>query len=456
MASIDHYTQSYSISDHKLFIQSLCSTLHALQMTTTHQIVSLKTSLAESRASLVLADQELSNLNDQIAGLYEDVGTLRSQLCGLQQELDRLIQHRKAEVEKIWEIVGEVRINNSGVTSMDEDETGSISSEDTHGKSIKIRALANSTRHSLALAAISIDFGGGVSTSSVGQSTTVAGDSVSNADGTRDSTVVARSHSISRAERASVLRSRISSPQTFSENDEESFLSASRASHEFSDQGSTSEMDRHALISAEMDKLRSVHLHLLSTITDYKKQITVVKDRNLKLVATLLDRERVRLWTADGQDEVISAIVGQHGHAHVPASSSGSNIALNASTSAIHASGSNNHISSSVGSVQVGEGVVSSLGAGVPSGVSGNVVCASTNGPSSSTMPGAKKGHHLSLTAAEDGIKLLRCQLERIRQCEMTRFTEMGVGLTMNYGLYPSGVAAGAGSLVTSSDGEQR
>ncbi|KAF9359189.1 hypothetical protein BGX34_008509 [Mortierella sp. NVP85] len=454
MASIDHYTQSYSISDHKLFIQSLCSTLYALQMTTTHQIVSLKTSLAESRASLVLADQELSNLNDQIAGLYDDVGTLRNQLCGLQQELDRLIQHRKAEVEKIWEIVGEVRINNSGVTSMDEDETGSISSEDTHGKSsIKSRALAKSTRHSLALAAISIDPGRDVSTSSVGLSTTVVGDSVSNADGTRDSTVVARSHSISRAERASVLRNRISSPQTLSENDEESFLSASRASHEFSDQGSTSELDRHALISAEMDKLRSVHLHLLSTITEYKKQITVVKDRNLKLVATLLDRERVRLWTADGQDEVISAIVGQHGHAHVAASSSGGNIALNASTSAIHASGSNNHISISVGTVQIGEGVVSSSGAGVPSGGSGNVVSVSTNGSSSGTMPGAKKGHHLSLTAAEDGIKLLRCQLERIRQCEMTRFTEMGVGLTMNYGLYPSGVAAGAGSLVTSSDG---
>ena len=50
---------------------------------------------------------------------------------------------------------------------------------------------------------------------------------------------------------------------------------------------------------------------------------------------------------------------------------------------------------------------------------------------------GTKKHHHLSLTAAEDGIKLLRCQLERIRQSEMTRFTEMGIGLTMNYpGLY--------------------
>ncbi|KAF9898695.1 hypothetical protein BX616_003711, partial [Lobosporangium transversale] len=50
--------------------------------------------------------------------------------------------------------------------------------------------------------------------------------------------------------------------------------------------------------------------------------------------------------------------------------------------------------------------------------------------------------HHMSLTAAEDGIKLLRCQLERIRQSEMTRFTEMGIGLTMSYsGLYPSSVS---------------
>ncbi|KAG0371793.1 hypothetical protein BGX24_001163 [Mortierella sp. AD032] len=72
---------------------------------------------------------------------------------------------------------------------------------------------------------------------------------------------------------------------------------------------------------------------------------------------------------------------------------------------------------------------------------------------------GTKKHHHLSLTAAEDGIKLLRCQLERIRQSEITRFTEMGVGLTMNYsGLYPGvggGTVGGVGGVggVAGADG---
>ncbi|KAF9185814.1 hypothetical protein BGZ50_002854 [Haplosporangium sp. Z 11] len=424
-ASIDHYTQSYSISDHKLFIQSLCSTLYALQMTTSHQIVSLKTSLAESRASLVLADQELSNLNDQIAGLYDEVGTLRNQLRGLQQELDRVIQHRKAEVEKVWQIVGEVKITGSSVNhSMDGDDQASVSSADTNQKdSIQSRALASSVRYSMALNGGEYILGDGAGTVANGSGS---------GDGDRDS-VVARSLSISRAERASVLR-QISSPPTLSENDEEYMSTApSRASHEFSDMASTggtlsSELDRHALISAEMDKLRSVHLHLLSTITEYKKQITVVKDRNLKLVATLLDRERVRLWTADGQDEVISAIVGQ------PGSSGNFNVSCSAGALAL----GDNLSSSSVTSATVGGSSCSANGS-----TSGSTLLG-VNGSSSTLNPGiaagTKKHHHLSLTAAEDGIKLLRCQLERIRQCEMTRFTEMGMGLSMTYsGLYPSG-----------------
>ncbi|KAG0267584.1 hypothetical protein BG011_002892 [Mortierella polycephala] len=426
-ASIDHYTQSYSISDHKLFIQSLCSTLYALQMTTSHQIVSLKTSLAESRASLVLADQELSNLNDQIAGLYDEVGTLRNQLRGLQQELDRVIQHRKAEVEKVWQIVGEVKITGSSINHpMDGDDQASVSSADTSQKdSIQSRALASSVRYSMAL-------NGGENILGDGAGTMMNGNGSGCGDGDRDS-VVARSLSISRAERASVLR-RISSPPTLSENDEEYMSTApSRTSHEFSDMGSTggtltSELDRHALISAEMDKLRSVHLHLLSTITEYKKQITVVKDRNLKLVATLLDRERVRLWTADGQDEVISAIVGQSG-------SSGN---FNASSSVGTLALGDNLLNCSTSSATFGGGGCNANGS-----TSGSSLL-SVSGSSSTLNPGiaagTKKHHHLSLTAAEDGIKLLRCQLERIRQCEITRFTEMGMGLSMAYsGLYPGG-----------------
>ncbi|KAF9094453.1 hypothetical protein BGX23_002116 [Mortierella sp. AD031] len=467
-ASIDHYTQSCSISDHKLFIQSLCSTLYALQMTTTHQIVSLKASLAESRASLVLADQELSNLNDQIAGLYDEVGTLRNQLRGLQQELDRLIQHRKAEVEKVWEIVGEVKITGGGLNRpLDDDDEGSVSSADTNRKSsIQSRALATSVRYSTALGGSGLGLeGNGDSTGTLvngidggvvnGGGNGGANDG-SKAGGDRDS-VVARSLSISRAERASVLR-QISSPPTLSENDEESFsIAPSRASHEYSDSGSMggSDLDRHALISAEMDKLRSVHLLLLSTIPEYKKQITVVKDRNLKLVATLLDRERVRLWTADGQDEVISAIVGQHGGGHNSHSqlTNGSSSSSAGTQTIYNTSGGS---SSTVGAVSMGESYVASSSGNNNSG--GGGLAGSSSNPG--IAAGAKKHHHLSLTAAEDGIKLLRCQLERIRQSEITRFTEMGVGLTMNYsGLYPGGVNGGGvaadGTLMPPSGGRK-
>ncbi|KAF9133431.1 hypothetical protein BGW39_009742 [Mortierella sp. 14UC] len=462
-ASIDHYTQSCSISDHKLFIQSLCSTLYALQMTTTHQIISLKTSLAESRASLVLADQELSNLNDQIAGLYDEVGTLRNQLRGLQQELDRLIQHRKAEVEKVWEIVGEVKITGGGMNKLvDDDDEGSVSSADTARKSsIQSRALATSSRYSTALGGAGLGQGdmNGDSTGTLVNSVNGGGvgggnggghETGSKTGGDRDS--VARSLSISRAERASVLR-RISSPPTLSENDEEFFSTPpSRASHEYSDRGSIggSELDRHALISAEMDKLRSVHLHLLSTITEYKKQITVVKDRNLKLVATLLDRERVRLWTADGQDEVISAIVGQHGAGH---NSHNNGTSPSVAQPAYSGSGSS---SNTVGAVSMGESFVAPPGSS--NNNNGTTGSLSSNNLNPGVAAGSKKHHHLSLTAAEDGIKLLRCQLERIRQSEITRFTEMGVGLTMNYsGLYPgvgtSGVGAGGVGRVMGADG---
>ncbi|KAG0345806.1 hypothetical protein BG004_003052 [Podila humilis] len=471
-ASIDYYTQSCSISDHKLFIQSLCSTLYALQMTTTHQIVSLKTSLAESRASLALADQELSNLNDQIAGLYDEVGTLRNQLRGLQQELDRLIQHRKAEVEKVWEIVGEVKITSGGALNrLDDDDECSVSSADTkelnRKSSIQSRALASSSRYTAAAAgqgtsATAATEGSGDSTTQVA-STTIPGEKTRDMTGESDS-IVARSLSISRAERASALR-RISSPQTLSENDEYTSGShpPSRTSHDFSDPGS--ELDRHALISAEMDKLRSVHLHLLSTITEYKKQISVVKDRNLKLVATLLDRERVRLWTADGQDEVISAIVGQHGGNNLH------NLGPHSTRHNVHNHqpyhrhqqqqqhnyhqhlGSTANASSSVGAISLGGDGSSTALTGSSSSLTGLGALGLSSSLNPGIASGAKKHHHLSLTAAEDGIKLLRCQLERIRQSEMTRFTEMGIGLTMNYASLYNPAGSGAPSVAESVTG---
>ncbi|KAF9976137.1 hypothetical protein BGZ73_009112 [Actinomortierella ambigua] len=339
--SIDYYTQSCSISDHKLFIQSLCSTLYALQMTTTHQITSLKSSLAESKASLVLADQELSNLNDQIAGLYDEVGTLRTMLRGLQQELDRLIQHRKAEVEKVWEIVGEVKITTGGVNRMgvDDDDEGSVTSTETASKELTRKtSIQSRIRETSSYLSLSNDAMGGNRSSAIEGGDGNLVDDLNGDVSAIDESRPNRSLSISRAERASVLR-RISSPPQVAETDEAGSAhhgspgrthgstngrgspssTGSRASHEFSDV--SSELDRHALISAEMEKLRNVHHHLLSTITEYKRRISVVKDRNLKLVATLLDRERVRLWTADGQDEIISAIVG-HGATSGPAAHS--------------------------------------------------------------------------------------------------------------------------------------
>ncbi|KAF8985043.1 hypothetical protein BGZ46_006175 [Entomortierella lignicola] len=413
-ASIDHYTQSYSISDHKLFIQSLCSTLYALQMTTTHQIVSLKASLAESRASLILADQELLNLNDHIAGLYDDVGVLRSQLRGLQEELERLIQLRKQEVEKVWEIVGAVNINENGTDrGTDEEDEGSVSSVEMSQRSppIKSKTLAVTPKYSAMNGGET--YGDSTAVNSTNSYINGATTEDSNGGGNRDS-VVARSISVSRAERASVLR-RVSSHAALSENDGESLCAPSRTSHDFSE---TSELDRHALTTAEMERLRSVHLLLLTTLTEYKKQITVVKDRNLKLVATLLDRERVRLWTADGQDEVISAIVGQN--CNTGGNGGRNNIAFSQSNIGSVFQEKENQSAANMNAN-------GSINASSPS---------STLAPG--IAPGAKKHHHLSLTAAEDGIKLLKCQLERIRQCEMTRFTEMGIGLTMSYaGQYP-------------------
>ncbi|KAG0224749.1 hypothetical protein BGW42_004886 [Actinomortierella wolfii] len=439
-ASIDYYTQSCSISDHKLFIQSLCSTLYALQMTTTHQITSLKTSLAESKASLVLADQELSNLNDQIAGLYDEVGTLRTMLRGLQQELDRLIQHRKAEVEKVWEIVGEVKITTGGGLNHDcdgdeDDEEGSVSSSDTTAKELtrktSIQSRIRETSSYLSNSNNSNRQIPGASSSA--DADAVVGEGLVLNDNATEGDQLNRSISISRAERASVLR-RISSPPQVGENDDEGSIAAgaggthhgslsggrdtpttvtSRVSHEFSDPGS--ELDRHALISAEMEKLRSVHLHLLSTITEYKRRISVVKDRNLKLVATLLDRERVRLWTADGQDEIISAIVG-HGATSGPANSTNA-VAVTTQATVIDSA------SNTVGGIHLSSSTPTASGSTTSSGT----LYPSNLNPG--LAAGSKKTHHMGLTAAEDGIKLLRCQLERIRQCEMARFTDMGAGL---------------------------
>ncbi|KAF9976138.1 hypothetical protein BGZ73_009113 [Actinomortierella ambigua] len=86
-----------------------------------------------------------------------------------------------------------------------------------------------------------------------------------------------------------------------------------------------------------------------------------------------------------------------------------------------------------------------------PGGGSSNGTAAPPTNPG--LAAGSKKTHHhMGLTAAEDGIKLLRCQLERIRQCEMARFTDMGAGLMGIVGP-GAGLVGGAGSSGAGSAG---
>lgn len=85
------------------------SSLHTLKISCESQIQSLKSKLSESQAILLQAERELSQARDRLNFMCEDLSDVQRQVFVLKRELEIVIQHRKEEIIKVWEVVNDVR-----------------------------------------------------------------------------------------------------------------------------------------------------------------------------------------------------------------------------------------------------------------------------------------------------------------------------------------------------------
>ncbi|KAH8554577.1 hypothetical protein BGW37DRAFT_405434, partial [Umbelopsis sp. PMI_123] len=85
------------------------SSLHTLKISCESQLQSLKFKLSESQAILLQAERELSQGRDRLNYMCEDLSDIQRQVFVLKRELEIVIQHRKEEIIKVWEVVNDVR-----------------------------------------------------------------------------------------------------------------------------------------------------------------------------------------------------------------------------------------------------------------------------------------------------------------------------------------------------------
>lgn len=85
------------------------SSLHTLKISCESQLQSLKSKLSESQAILLQAERELSQGRDRLNYMCDDLSDIQRQVFVLKRELEIVIQHRKEEIIKVWEVVNDVR-----------------------------------------------------------------------------------------------------------------------------------------------------------------------------------------------------------------------------------------------------------------------------------------------------------------------------------------------------------
>lgn len=85
------------------------SSLHTLKITCESQLQTLKAKLSQTQAILLQSERELSQGRDHLNFMVEDLSDVQRQVFNLKRELEIVIQHRKEEIIKVWEVVNDVR-----------------------------------------------------------------------------------------------------------------------------------------------------------------------------------------------------------------------------------------------------------------------------------------------------------------------------------------------------------
>ncbi|CAO3628714.1 unnamed protein product [Cunninghamella echinulata] len=105
----------------KCLIARLDASLYSLKVLASYQISKSRQELVEVQASLTQANADVADAKKLLQELYDEAAEVAQQVYAFKTEVEMIIQHRKEEVVKVWEVVDEVSvaIDNNDLISSD-------------------------------------------------------------------------------------------------------------------------------------------------------------------------------------------------------------------------------------------------------------------------------------------------------------------------------------------------
>ncbi|KAI7864555.1 hypothetical protein BDF14DRAFT_1952592 [Spinellus fusiger] len=98
----------HSSQDVTCLLTRLDASLYCLKIVASHHLAKSRQRLVEVHAALGQASAELEASRVQMRLLYDDAANVARQVFTLKTELETIVQHRKEEIIKVWEVVDEV------------------------------------------------------------------------------------------------------------------------------------------------------------------------------------------------------------------------------------------------------------------------------------------------------------------------------------------------------------
>ncbi|KAL0091226.1 ankyrin repeat-containing domain protein [Phycomyces blakesleeanus] len=97
-----------SVQAAQCLMTRLDASLYCLKIVASHHLSKSRQRLVEVQATLGQASAELETNRTQMRALYDDAADVARQVFALKTELETIVQHRKDEIIKVWEVVDEV------------------------------------------------------------------------------------------------------------------------------------------------------------------------------------------------------------------------------------------------------------------------------------------------------------------------------------------------------------
>ncbi|CAO3634069.1 unnamed protein product [Cunninghamella blakesleeana] len=121
----------------KCLIARLDASLYSLKVLATYQISKSRQALLEVQGSLTQANADVTDAKKLLQEIYDEAADVAQQVYAFKTEVETIIQHRKEEVVKVWEVVDEVSvaIDNNELISSSKTTTSSIAGSSSSSSS---------------------------------------------------------------------------------------------------------------------------------------------------------------------------------------------------------------------------------------------------------------------------------------------------------------------------------